>query len=210
MRKGILGSIAALAVGAGTAWGQKPAAPVDPPPPAALGPAAVDPGVIPANGPLLPPGLAGLARTGPAPVIMPPIAVGPPGDPQGLGPVGGYGPPPGPMYPPPGPYAAPLWQPAAPGPGAGGGAAAGTPGAAPHVWTTFDYLLYFAKAQPIRFPLVTTSAPSDAGLLGRPSTLVIAGQDDLSYNPLSGFRITSGFFGDCDRRFGFEGSGFLL
>src|SRR5262249_61604141 len=101
MRKGILGSIAALAVGAGTAWGQKPAAPVDPPPPAALGPAAVDPGVIPANGPLLPPGLAGLARTGPAPVIMPPIAVGPPGDPPGLGPLGRARPPPGPRRPPP-------------------------------------------------------------------------------------------------------------
>ena len=204
MRKGILGSIAALAAGAGTAWAQAPVVGADPPPPAAIGPAAADPGVVPANGPLLPPGLA---PSGPAPVIMPPVQFGPGYDPQGLGPALGNGPPPGPMYPNPGPYAAQTWQPAAPGHGAG--VPSGTPGSAPHWWIQGDYLLLFAKAQPVRFPLVATSAPSDAGLLGRPSTLVLAGQGDLGYNSLNGFRVTTGFFGDADRRLGFEASGFL-
>jgi hypothetical protein len=64
MRKGILGSIAALAIGAGSAWGQGPT------PIAAAGgqPMPVMSGdVIPASGP--------------NPTLMPPIAVGPPGDP---------------------------------------------------------------------------------------------------------------------------------
>jgi hypothetical protein len=199
MRKGFLGSLAALAAGAGSVWGQMPVAPVDPPPPAAISKATTDPHVIPANGSLLPPGL----QQGPAPVIMPPVAFGPAGDPQGLGPVGGFGPPPSPMYPMPGAYGAQQWQPAA------GAMGPGSPGSAPHVWTSVEYLLWFAQAQPIRFPLVTTSAPSDFGLLGRPSTLVLVGQNDLGYNSLSGFRVTTGFFGDADRRHGFEASGFM-
>ena len=40
MRKGLLGSIAALAAGAGTAWGQEPM----PMPPAGVAPAPVLPG----------------------------------------------------------------------------------------------------------------------------------------------------------------------
>ena len=194
MRKGILGSIAALAAGAGTAWGQFPG-PVmpagDPPPPAAVAPAGSE--VTPAQ-----------ARGGPNPVIMPPIGPGPSGDPQGLGPVAGFGPPPGPMYPNPGPYGAPMFQ---PGPPASGGAASG---GAPHWWFSGDYLLYFTKAQPINFPLLTTSAPSDFGLLGRGSTLTLVGNKDLSYNPFSGYRVTGGFYGDADRRYGFEASGFMI
>lgn len=199
MRKRILGSIAALAAGAGTAWADVPVV-ADPPPPAAFAPAFADPGVVPANGPLLPPGLA---PTGPPPVVMPPVRFGPPGDPQGIGPVLGNGPPPGPMYPNPGPYAQQTWQPAA------GAVPAGAPGSAPHVWTHVDYLMYFAKAQSSNFPLLTTSAPSDRGLLGRPSTLVLAGQSDYGYNTISGFRVTSGFYGDADRRIGFEAVGFV-
>jgi hypothetical protein len=97
-----------------------------------------------------------------------------------------------------------MYQPAGPG-----HVAPGSPGSAPHVWTSVEYLLVAVSAQPVRFPLVTTSAPNDQGLLGRPSTLVLAGQGDLGYNALSGFRVTSGFYGDCDRRKGFEASGFM-
>jgi len=190
MRKGLLGSIAALAAGAGAAWGQAPAG--DPPAPVAVAPS----GVVQAQA--SEPG--GLFRPSqPAPVIMPPLGFGPAGDPQGLGPVGGFGPPPGPMYPNPGPYAAPTFQPGPPMPGNGGGY-----GQAPHWWTTMDYLVFFAKGQPANFPLLTTSAPSDQGLLGRPSTLVLAGGGDISCNPVSGFRVGAGFFGDADRRWGFE------
>ena len=99
MRKGLLGSIAALAAGAGSAWGQPAPAPVAP---AGGAPAVRAADVVPASG------------WGPAPVIMPPVTVGPPGDPLGLGPTAGLGPPPGPMYPPPGPYGAPQFQPPAP------------------------------------------------------------------------------------------------
>jgi hypothetical protein len=192
MRKGFLGSIAAVAAGAGAAWGQSPmpATPAgDPPPPAAVGTA----GVSPASG------------RDPLPTIMPPLQVGPPGDPQGLGPVGGFGPPPGPMYPPPGPYTAPVFQSAPPG------ATAYNPGPAihaPHVWASADYLVLFAKSQPVRFPLLTTSAPSDFGLLGRPSTLVLVGDRDLGFNTISGYRATLGAFFDTDRRYGAEVSGF--
>ena len=204
MRRGILGSIAAVAAGAGSAWGQPPAPAGDPPAPAAVAPAG---DVVPAQGPGgLPPGFAGFGRpAAPAPVIMPPLAVGPPGDPQGFGPAAGVGPPPGPQYPNPGPYTAPLYQPA-PGGAPGGGSASGS---APHFWMTTEYLLLFSRSQPSRFPLLTTSAPNDNGLLGRASTLVLAGGEDLSYNPISGMRITAGFFGDANRRYGFEATGFV-
>lgn len=197
MRRGFLRSIAAVAAGAGGALAQPPAPAGEPPAPAAVTRAG---DVIPVNGPLLPPG----ARpVGPAPALMPPLAPGPQGDPQGLGPAAGYGPPPGPMYPNPGPYGAPTWQP--PPSGAGGG---GT-GAAPHLWTRLEYLLWFDNNQTSRYPLLTTSAPSDRGLLGRSSTLVLAG-GELDAGTLSGFRVTSGFYGDADRRYGFEASGFLI
>ena len=147
----------------------------------------------------------GAAAVGPAPALMPPLAPGPQGDPQGLGPAAGFGQPPGPMYPVPGPNGAPRWQPAPAGTTTGGG-----PGTAPHVWTRLEYLLWFNKDQPNGFPLLTTSAPNDQGLVGRASTLVLAGGGDIDYGTLSGFRITSGFYGDADRRYGFEASGFLL
>jgi hypothetical protein len=134
---------------------------------------------------------------------MPPIAPGPTGDPQGFGPMGGFGPPPGPMFPNPGPYAAPTFQ---PGPGAGAGGGYNT---APHFWSSFEYLLYYSKSQSYTLPLLTTSAPTDLGLPGRPSTFALAGGGNVSLNPLNGARITAGFFGDADRRFGFEASGFL-
>lgn len=188
MRKGILGSIAALAAGAASAWGQGPA------PISAAGgqPTQVlSSGVVPASGP--------------SPVIMPPIQVGPPADPQGLGPTAGIGPPPGPMYPNPGPYGAPMYQPP-PSDITGGGT--GGYGAAPQWWFDGEYLLWFAKGQPINFPLVTTSAPGQGGVLGMPSTLQLQNADDISYGSMSGFRLSSGFFGDADRRFGALVTGF--
>jgi hypothetical protein len=190
MRKGILGSIAALAAGAGAAWGQAPL----PLPPA--GPAAIAPSGIGGSSPP-PVGVGG----GPAPVLMPPLAVGPAGDPLGLGPTASFGPPPGPMYPPPGPYSAPLYQPAPPTTGGGYGAA-------PHWWLSGDYLLWFAKGQPVNFPLLTTSAPNQAGFLNFPSTIQLVPADDLSYNAINGFRLNGGFFGDADRRFGLDVTGF--
>jgi hypothetical protein len=201
MRKGILGSIAALAAGAATAWGQGPM----PLPPAGGPPAAFAPGAMP-PGPVAFPGPEAGGVSGPNPVIMPPVTVGPPGDPLGLGPTASLGPPPGPMYPPPGPYGAPLFQPPPPGQGAGGfGSGYGT---APRWWFSGEYLLWTAKGQPVDFPLLTTSAPDQFGLLNFPSTIQLVPADDISYNAISGFRLNGGFFGDADRRFGLDVSGF--
>lgn len=204
MRKGMLGSIAALAAGAGSAWAQAPMP---------IGPASGPPAgikTIAAQEPFGVPGANGLQGPGgPSPVIMPPLGIGPPGDPQGIGPAGGNGPPPGPMYPMPGPYAQPLWQPA--GPGGLGADAAGAPGVgAPRFWFRNELLLWFPKANPLSFPLVTTSAPNDLGQLNRASTLVLVGQGDLSFDMTTGGRFSMGFFGDANRRFGFEMSGFFM
>ncbi|WP_439630926.1 BBP7 family outer membrane beta-barrel protein [Gemmata sp.] len=196
MRKGFLGSIAALAAGAGTAWGQYPApvAPAGGPPPAAMAPAAIGPamsGAGPAMGAALGP-VSG--EHGPNPVLMPPIAVGPPGDPMGLGPTATLGPPPGPMYPNPGPYTAPMYQPAP--------SSYGTP---THAWFTGEYLLLFNTSQPgPGIPLLTTGSPNQAGVLGQPTTTALIGGGEINYGGISGFRLGAGFFGDADRRFGFD------
>jgi hypothetical protein len=202
MRKRMWGAIAGVAAGAGAAGAQTPAG--NPPPPAAVAPAG---DLVPVQDPGFgaPPGLgAAPGHRHLQPVIMPPVAPGPDGDPQGFGPVAGFGPPPGPMYPPPGPYGAPMFQP-------GGGGLGGHLGTAtaPHFWSSFEYLLWYSKSQNYPFPLLTTSAPVDRGLPGRASTLVLAGGGDASVNPLNGARVTFGFFGDADRRYGFEASGFV-
>ncbi|MCI0699835.1 MAG: BBP7 family outer membrane beta-barrel protein [Planctomycetia bacterium] len=200
MRKGLLGTIAALAAGAGTAWGQPPH-PAGPPVgvPSTGAPSTLAGEVF--QGPV--PGTGGYP---PTPVIMPPINVGPPHDPLGLGPVGGFGPPPGPMYPMPGPYGAAQFQPAPPTPRTNQNLGYGT---APHWWVFGEYLLWFNKGQNIRYPLLTTSAPADAGILGAASTTILVGERDLGYNAFHGFRLGAGFFGDADRRIGFEMTGWL-
>jgi hypothetical protein len=187
MRKGILGSIAALAIGAGSVWGQGPTP------------------IAAAGGPSMPV-MSGdvIQASGPNPTIMPPIAVGPPGDPQGLGPTAGLGTPPGPMYPMPGPYGAPMFQP----PPGGGEGALGGYGMAPKWWFDGEYLLWFAKGQPVRFPLLTTSAPNQSGILGFPSTIELVPGETINYGAISGFRLSAGFFGDADRRFGALVTGF--
>jgi hypothetical protein len=186
MRRGILGSIVALVTGAGAAWGQAPM------------PIGTAGGVPPAV-------MAGdvMQASGPAPVLMPPLSVGSPSDPMGLGPTAGLGPPPGPMYPMPGPYGAPLFQPAPPDPNGAGGY-----GGVNRWEFTGAYNLWFGKSQPAGFPLLTTSAPSQAGIPGASSTLVLAGGSPIVYNGISGMQLTGSFFGDDDRRFGALVTGF--
>lgn len=194
MRKGLLGSIAALAAGAGTAWGQSPA-PVVPvsAAPAVMAPAAIGPAVS-GVGPAVGGAVGPVNEAGPNPVLMPPIAVGPPGDPMGLGPTATLGPPPGPMYPNPGPYAAPLYQP--------GPTSYGTP---THAWFTGEYLLLFNTSQPgTGYPILTSGSPNQAGIVGQPTTTVLIGGGDINYGAISGFRLGGGFYGDADRRFGFD------
>lgn len=222
MRKRLLGSIAALVAGAGTAWAQPPveplAAPKPPAPPALapLGPTAPQPpiGGPPIHGGLPSRAIPGNAGIAPPAVIMPPGNFGPPGDPLGIGPVNGFNSTPAPMYPMPGAPGMPAWQPAPPMPGADGRGGAGDLGYgnAPRWWFDGEYLLWFTNGQPARVPLLTTSAPADGGVIGAASTTVLAGGTgrDLGYNAINGFRLTGGFFGDADRRFGFEMSAFVL
>lgn len=181
MRKGVLGSIAALTAGAGLAFGQGPAAPGRPP-------AGGYDMLVPASGQVapLPPYLGGGADG---------AAVIPAGDPAPNG---------APTYPPPGMYGATPYQP--PGPAVN----LGPRFVAPHVWLDTEYLLWWVRRQPINFPVVTTSAPGDQGLIGQPTTQVLVGNCDLGYGLFSGFRVTGGWFKGDDRRLGVEFSGFLL
>ncbi|HSQ55907.1 MAG TPA: BBP7 family outer membrane beta-barrel protein, partial [Gemmata sp.] len=206
MRRGFLGSIAALAAGACAAYGQAPMP---------MEPAGFPPATVSRAGEVIP-------AQGPAPTLMPPVTFGPPSDPLGLGPTAGLGPPPGPMYPPPGPYGAPLYQPAPPGSGMGGAGGYGGPGGmpgmngedcgpgmggygygAPKWWFGGNYMLTFVTPQPIHYPILTTSAPNQLGLLGASSTLQLINSDDIRYSAFSGFQLNGGFYGDDDRRFGF-------
>jgi hypothetical protein len=231
MRKRLLGSIAALAAGAGAAWGQPPVEPGAPALPpsltAPLGPSPASPASAapqpPLGGPPAFGGFPGNAIPGnagfpPPPTIMPPGNYGPPSDPLGLGPVGGFGPPPSPMYPMPGPPGMQSWQPLPPdlagargygndGDGSGHGDGGLNYGNAPHWWFSGEYLLWFTNGQPVRYPLLTTGAPTEGGVVGAASTSVLVSNRDLGYNAFSGFRLTGGFFGDADRRFGFQLTG---
>ncbi len=221
MRKRLLGSLAGLAAGAGAACAQPP---VEPSAPASglpssltapLGAVAPEPplggppkfGGRPANAI---PGNAGVA---PPATIMPPGNYGPPSDPLGIGPMGGFGPPPAPQYPMPGPPGAQTWQPLPSdltALGAEQGNGGNGYGDAARWWFDGEYLLWFTNGQRTRYPLLTTSAPSDAGVLGTASTTALSGYRGLGYNAMSGFRLRTGFFGDADRRFGFQMSGFYV
>jgi hypothetical protein len=107
------------------------------------------------------------------------------------------------MYPPPGPYGAPMFQPPPPGQGGFGG------GPMPsRWWLGGDYMLTFVKPQPVPFPILTTSAPGQNGLLGQPTTIQLITARDVEYSAFSAFRLNGGFFGDADRRFGFDMSAF--
>jgi hypothetical protein len=111
-----------------------------------------------------------------------------------------------PVYPPPGLYGQQTWQ----SPNFKAYDLGVNSRYAPRVWVNAEYLLWFAKAQPANYPLVTTSAPADGGVLGNISTTTLHSTTDLGYNLFSGFRVSGGFFRDADRRFGWYASGFLL
>jgi hypothetical protein len=79
-----------------------------------------------------------------------------------------------------------------------------------HCWLDADYLLWWVKKAPEPQPLVTTGTPdplTGAGVLGRPSTQVLFGGQDLPLSQFSGGRLQGGvWFGN----FGLEGGGFWL
>lgn len=191
MRKRLLGTIAAVAAGAGAAWGQAPTG-AAPPPPAPIG-------------------VVGSLPGGGIPEPMPPIhapggMIDPgavfPGGPMPGGPMGGPGMGGMPGYPP-GTHGQDAWQ--KPFTMAEGGYNSRL---APRWWVNTEYLLWFAQSQPTIFPFVTTSAPIAGGVIGNTSTQILHASSDLGYNTVSGFRVTGGWFRDDNRRHGWYASGF--
>ncbi len=65
-------------------------------------------------------------------------------------------------------------------------------------WGRVDYLLWWTKGSKLP-PLITTSTnPNDAGVLGRPTTSVLYGDQYVNHEARSGFRVTGGFWlDDC-------------
>jgi hypothetical protein len=83
----------------------------------------------------------------------------------------------------------------------------------PRFWVSGEYLLWWLKDAPLTVPLVTTGDPTDPvapGALGRPGTTTLFGPGTYNYPPFSGGRLTAGAWLDSGRRFGLEGSAFLL
>ena len=185
MRKRVLGTIAALTVGTGVAFAQSPN-------PAVTSPSSIGPvtsyggGLLPAGGPAV------------GDIVPPPIG--------GFGPEAGGMPmgEPGMMAPgyPMGYHGQQAWQDAFAQPGA-------QPPATRWYLDT-KFLLWFVKAQPTNVPYLSTSAPQDAGLAGRPTTTLLHSRSDLGYNLFSGFHINGGWYRDADRRFGMDIGGMMF
>ena len=198
MRRGILGSITALVIGAGSAWGQGPA------PIAQAG----DRSMPVMYGDVIP-------ASGPNPTLMPPLAVGPPGDPQGIGPTAGLGPPPGPMYPMPGPYGATDVPAAADSRRARrvrlmtARVARAASGRRRTGGSTANTCCGIAKAPAGRLPTPDDQCSlPERGPRASPARSSSSLGNHIPYGAISGFRLGSGFFGDADRRFGALVTGF--
>ncbi len=69
--------------------------------------------------------------------------------------------------------------------------------------------IWAVRSAPIGFPLLTTSGPGASGLLGVDGTRILVGDQNIDYGHyFNVFRLTTGWW-DCDRRCGFELSGFV-
>lgn len=87
--------------------------------------------------------------------------------------------------------------------------------AGPCLWASTEYLLWWVKGSPLPVPLVTTGptsivgAENRAGVIGNPSTVLLIGNQDLNFGPLSGGRFTLGGWLEPTARLGLEG-GYLF
>jgi hypothetical protein len=72
-----------------------------------------------------------------------------------------------------------------------------------------EYLLWWLQGQQVPV-LATTSNPSDAGILGAPSTTVLFGGNGINSGPFSGGRFWAGYWLDCNATKGIEIVGFFL
>ena len=76
----------------------------------------------------------------------------------------------------------------------------------PKMWFTGGWALSWVSPAPFSSPLLTTSLPGDAGLLGAPSTAVLVGQAHYGYGTINGFQFGSGAWFNEERTFGVDGS----
>jgi hypothetical protein len=112
-----------------------------------------------------------------------------------------------------------VWSPWGPeagpdgAPGAGGaGPWNGLAGTSPHPqrgYLTGEYQLWWVKGYSIPV-LLTTSAATDFGILGRPTTQVLFGGNTINDRALSGGRFYGGWWLDCDYHNAFEVGGLFL
>jgi hypothetical protein len=113
----------------------------------------------------------------------------------GYGPHTPFGPP---------PYGPPPFGPGMPQhPGSG----------SPAVETCFidaELLLWRVKSAAPTFPLVTTGAPTSAGVIGAPTTSVLFGNENYYFDTFTGGRITVGGWLDSCKRYGIAFTGLLL
>jgi hypothetical protein len=80
-------------------------------------------------------------------------------------------------------------------------------------WVNTEALLWWFKGERLP-PLVTTSPAgtpqNQAGVLGADSTTVLFGNSAVNTNPQGGWQINTGYWLDCNRRWGIEGNFFML
>ncbi len=202
MRKKVLGTLALLAASAGGALAQSPSRNPVPVAPAGAYDNSVTQGQY--TNPPIPPQLPPGAVPGPGGYGEMPVQGGDPNArlPNGM-PASGM-----PSYPNGGPYGQTPFE--SPGKQRGGLLGGGQCASNPGLWFDGSYLLMFPKSQTTGFPLLTTSAPSDAGVLGRPTTSILQGGSNISLGNASGFRLSGGYFRPSDQRIGGEFVGTYL
>jgi hypothetical protein len=77
-------------------------------------------------------------------------------------------------------------------------------------WFELDYLIYAIRHEPIAAPLLTaTNNVNSGGVIGTEGTTVVVGDKNLDFGLASGLRLTTGLW-DCDHRWGYEVSAFLM
>lgn len=80
----------------------------------------------------------------------------------------------------------------------------------PRVYASGEYLLWWIQGQSVPV-LATTSAPSDFGVLGAPTTQILFGGNQINgSSPFSGGRFTVGYWFGCDQSKALEFTGFFL
>jgi hypothetical protein len=76
----------------------------------------------------------------------------------------------------------------------------------PRMWFHWGVGMQWVNPSPYPAPLVTTSVPADAGIIGNPTTTVLLGQTTVDYGRLGFFYFGSGAWFNPERTVGTEGS----